>query len=435
MIEAKFFPREILSKTEKALFGRHVLIIVGSRRSGKTSLLYLLRDKLVTKYKVPIANILYYDLENIVFRETFQIKDFDLVARELTAKAGDSSKKVYVLLDEIQYLDNPAGLLKYVHDHYPKLKFLVSGSSSLKIKEKFSDSMVGRKKVFLLHPLSFKEFLLFKKKDHLIKSLPEIDSLKKLKKLKSFNLTPSTSRELDDLVFEFLICGGYPEVALVSKLAEKRDILSEIYSSYLQKDIKYIFDIENIEKFNKLIKLYASQIGNLVNFSEISNTLGLSRNTIDKYSFIQESTFLINFLKPYYSNVRKELTRMPKIYFEDNGLRNAVLDSFQKKFERMDIGALAENFIYNQLQKKDFEQIHFWRTKTKVEVDFIIKIKNELIPIEVKYKSFIKPQIPSSLSAFIRKYHSSTAIVITKNLFARKRVNKVDVFWLPIYLL
>ncbi|MCG2692499.1 AAA family ATPase, partial [Candidatus Parcubacteria bacterium] len=262
----KLLPRVILPKIVKDLNTSLVLIIIGSRRTGKTSLLYLIRDLLIQEKGIQPENILYYDLENEIIRQDFQVQDFDLIAKNLLVKVN-TKKRLFVLLDEIQYLDNPAGLLKYISDHYKQLKFIVSGSSSLKIKENFSDSMVGRKKVFQLHPLSFKEFLEFKQKQKYLKLLPKIDLIHL--NVKKFELLPSCEKEIQRLFLEFLIYGGYPEVVLASDKQEKKEILSEIYTSYLQKDINYLFDIDNVEKFNKLAQLFASQIGGLVNFSEL----------------------------------------------------------------------------------------------------------------------------------------------------------------------
>ncbi|MBU4332054.1 ATP-binding protein, partial [Patescibacteria group bacterium] len=379
----QLLPRTILLEIAKNLDNPQALIIVGSRRTGKTSLLYLIRDLLIQKKKVQSKNILYYDLENEIIRQDFQVKNFDLIAKNLLAKTS-AKKKSFVLLDEIQYLDNPAGLLKYLNDHYGQLKFIVSGSSSLKIKEKFSDSMVGRKKVFQLHPLSFKEFLEFKEKQEYLKLLPKVD-LTNLK-ISCFELLPSSKQEIQRLFLELLTYGGYPEVVLAPGELEKKEILSEIYTSYLQKDINYLFDIDNVEKFNKLAQLFSSQIGSLVNFSELANTLGSARATIDRYSFLQENTFLLEFLKPFSSNLRKELTKMPKVFFEDTGLRNRIVNNFSQDELRPDIGVLAENFIYSELKKSYNLPLYFWRTKSKSEIDFVLKLPEELLPIEVKYQ-------------------------------------------------
>ena len=209
----------------------------------------------------------------------------------------------------------------------------------------------------------------------------------------------------------------------------------EIYTSYIQKDIRFLFSIENIDKFNKVTKILASQIGSLMNISEISNTIGLSRLTVERYAFILESTFVLSFLLPHYSNVRKELSKMPKVYFEDVGLCNAISGKFAYEPDHFFWGQLAENFVFNQLQKRNDLEIKFWRNKNKQEVDFLVFKGDELIPIEVKFREQKVVRIPAGLRSFIREYHPARAIVVTRDFWDATQYNGTKILFLPIYLI
>ncbi|NOY77751.1 MAG: ATP-binding protein [Calditrichaeota bacterium] len=433
MPKTNLLPRQILPAIQAELQSPYVVIIFGSRRVGKTSLLRLLQNHLLANGH-PAGNILYFDLENPIFREDFTHPNYDAIAQFLLSKATFPAKRLIVFLDEVQYLENASSLLKYLFDHYSnRIKFVVSGSSLLRLKSLFSDSMVGRKRVFRLHPLSFREFLTFKQKEESLRQVPSVFSLEAPEKLVDFLPLPSLKAFLLSELFDFLIFGGFPEPTLATQTDNRKAALFELYTSYVQKDISFLFGVESVDKFNKLAKLFAAQIGNLVNFSEISNTLGISRSTVDKYTFLQKSTFFVELISPFYSNVRKELTKMPKIYLEDVGMRNALLNLFRS--DLTDQGNLAENFVFNQLQKLlPQREIHFWRTKSGQEVDFVILWENEPIPIEVKFTDMKKPVIPGGLRNFVKIYSPRQAFILTKNTAFKQKLNKTWLFWLPLYL-
>ncbi|MHB2149250.1 ATP-binding protein [Calditrichota bacterium LG25] len=428
MQETKLLNRDIFPKLKNNLKTPYVLILIGSRRTGKTTLLkMLLQESDVRK------NALYFDLENPIQRENFQSPDYDLIARQIIQALPHPNQRGYVFLDEIQYLENAASLLKYMFDHYSNLKFVVSGSSSLRIKSLLSESMVGRKRVFRLFPLNFREFLVFKGKMHLYRQLEGYHFFSPSSEIPK--ILPSIRSQLLAEIFEFLTFGGYPETTLLQNREERIQSLYEIYTSYIQKDIAYLFSIESVDKFNKLVKILASQTGNLVNVSELSNTLGISRATIERYLFILESTFVLERLKPFYSNVRKELSKMPKLFFEDVGICNAIVGKFTLELGSAFWGQLAENFVFNQLKKQYVPEIKFWRSKNKQEVDFLIFNEGEMIPLEVKFQQQRKMRLPSGLRSFIRQYQPARAFVITRDYLETIRFNQTEVTFLPIYLL
>ena len=171
---------------------------------------------------------------------------------------------------------------------------------------------------------------------------------------------------------EYLVYGGYPKVVLENDIQEKDIHLEELISSFLKKDI-YESKIEQEQKFYNLCSLHAAQIGHMVNKNELSYTLGLNHRTIEKYLYILQKCFYIDIVPPFYRNVRKEITKMPKVYFQDLGLRNKLLNRFYNLSDRDDKGPLLENYVLIRLQEvyaKD--HIRFWRTPAQNEVDFVV---------------------------------------------------------------
>lgn len=351
----------------------------------------------------------------------------------LRAQNVDVQKRCFVFIDEIHYLDNPSSFLKVLHDHFPLVKLIVSGSSSLEIKRKFKETLIGRKIIFEVSPLSFEEFLLFKKsplsrwKERF--NLPwfiqnaDIPDLSEVKFLFA---------DLNKLFSEFLVFGGYPGVVLKESFQEKTTLLYEIYSSYVHKDIRDLGAVENVSAFNRMVELLGNQIGNLVNLSELTPSLAISRPTLENNLFLLEHTFVIKRVKPFFTNRRQEIIKTPKVFFCDTGIRNALVRNFETPERRADSGALFENGIFAELHKKlaSWEDVYFWRTKSKAEVDFVIRLKGkEVLPIEVKH-SLPQPKIPSGLRSFVEKYKPPLAFVVNRNLFEGKKLGPTRVYFI-----
>jgi len=345
-----------------------VLLFIGARQSGKTTILKQIRDHLEKK-----NNICHFlNLEDPESLEILNKSPKNL----LKIFSLDLAQKSYVFIDEVQYLDNPSNFLKYFYDEYGgKIKILASGSSSFYIDKKFKDSLAGRKKIFNVWTLSFREFLRFKNEKELAK--------------KDFKKISLSEREKILLYYnEYLLYGGYPRVAL-SSFSEKKDVLREIVYSYIKKDI-FEASIKQEEVFLKLLKIFASQTGNLVNASELANTLGVSKTAIDNYLYVMQKSFHICLIKPFFRNIRKELTKMPKVYFYDSGLRNFLVDNFKPFETREDKGYLLENAVFRQLlEKNNRDEIRFWRTIQKNEIDFVVGEKSAY-EVKIDPKKFKK---------------------------------------------
>ena len=385
----KLKQRKVINKIKLFLGKKTIIVLHGSRQVGKTSIMHLIKNYLVQEKKIKTDNIFYFDLEDFVFLDLCN-SGVEKTIQYLKERGVRTNDKIYLFIDEIQYLDNPSSFLKLFHDHWgDKIKLIVSGSSSFDIKNKFKDSLVGRTMDFEVFALDFEEFLLFKNK-----------------KINTDSSSEIIIAELRDLYKEYIFYGGYPAIVLENNIEIKSHLLKQIINTYIKKDIRDLANIREINKFNQLIKVLASQSGNLLNVSELSGTLKLTQKTVEEYLFILENTYIVRRVYPFYKNIRSELTKMPKIYFEDNGLMNLLAN---KKFlERVD-GQLFENSVYSELRKNlDIENINFWRTNTGQEVDFIITEKR-IIPVEVKLKFFNKKL--SSLKYFADKYEIKESFV------------------------
>ncbi|MBW2107571.1 MAG: ATP-binding protein [Deltaproteobacteria bacterium] len=440
------FPKHLLSRdmfqaVVPFLDTENIILLSGARQTGKTSLLYLLIQHLLSKGVSP-AQIVYFDLENIHdFSMLNGLNDFNDFLQVLEGQGADCGKRVFVFVDEIQHLSRPSSFLKYLHDHYkPALKFIVTGSSSLEIKKKFTDRLTGRIYRFVVSPLSFREFLAFKNEKNLVEALEgfrflfrsEPASLKKA----FATIRPAQTRRLFDLVNEYLTFGGYPGVTLQMATKIRQRDLQEIYSLYVRRDIKDLGNITDVAGYNRLVSLLSLQIGNLVKEQELSVSSGLSRPTVKKYLFLLENTYILTLVFPFFTNKRVEMVKTPKVYFEDIGLRNAVSNNFHPLNQRPDNGAMLENFVFSELsrQGEGSRQIRFWRSQAKSEVDFVWQEDaQDICPIEVKLSHRRGQPVPSGLRSFVDRYHPSRAFIVHLGEFHHFRFKETDVCAMPAW--
>jgi predicted AAA+ superfamily ATPase len=212
-------------------------------------------------------------------------------------------------------------------------------------------------------------------------------------------------------------------------------ILNEIYSGYIEKDIIGFMRVKSPIAFSRMVALLGDQIGSLVNLHEISNTLGLNFRTTENYLSALEKTFVINLARPYFTNARKELTKMPKVYFADPGLRDLAVKYFAPFSGNRDKGKLLENFVASSLARQTNAAVNFWRTKDGSEVDFILKdYRGRVTPIEVKAAELRSPEVGRGLRSFIGKYKPNRAFVVNLSLEKHVRVNRTQVHFILPYM-
>ena len=382
----KIYERVVIKEIKKYLDSEEIIVLHGARQVGKTYILYYLEKYLKENSKITH----YIDLEDSRYVKILDsgVKEFTNYLRE-EGIIDDSQKpaksKVFVFIDEIQYLKNPSSFLKLVADHNKNIKLIVSGSSSFNIRKKFKDSLVGRTVDFEIFNLSFKEFLLFKE---------YFFDKKKIVTEKKIN-------ELRQLFREYVLYGGYPRVVLINEIYKKEKYLQQIIDTYIKKDIRDLAEIKDISKFNKLLEALSFQSGNLLNVTELSNTCNIAKQTVEKYLFILENTYVLKLVRPYSKNIRSELFKIAKIYFYDTGLMQMLwLKGLQKEI----IGNVFETAIFSELVKNyGKDKVFYWRTTDKKEIDFILRVKNSILPIEVKLNF---SQINLTALRYFNKYYN-----------------------------
>ncbi len=413
--------REILPTILHWIGKEKILILKGARQVGKTTILKQIMAEIQANNKSSkIAYLRADDKENSqIFQSTATIEEY------LKRTHGFPLNFVFLFIDEFQVIENSGLFLKNIFDkHRDKLQIIASGSSSLEIT-KNTEFLTGRSIIFEINRISFREYFNYENNTS-ITPIP----LTKLDDLKIFYQTFS---EKIDLYFkEYLSFGGYPEVITTVEHKDKEIILESIVKTYIEKDIAGFLKIENIPGFNNLVKMLSSQIGNLVNLSEISNTTSIARNTAEKYLAVLAGTYVFNLVTPFYRNIRSELSKMPKIYAMDIGICNYFTRSLYSD-NRLN-GNVIENFVYldliNQF-KRDY--IHFYRTIGGGEIDFVIEsIDGKMIICEAKYRS--KVAIPVAMKNFLERYPDSVSskIVFTKNILEKKDDGTI---FLPVNLL
>ncbi len=392
------YKRTLFNEIERNLDNDYFLIIVGARQTGKTSLLMYLKTYLEKRFPVT-----YISLEDPYYLNLLNEHPQNLL--EIIEK----KKKEFVLIDEIQYLKNPTNFLKYHYDfNRSSLKIIATGSSAFYIDERFKDSLAGRKRIFTLYPLSLEEVLTFKQIDIPFERTE-----------KGFLKYPLKFRnQLLEILKEILIYGSYPAVVLETNKESKKEILKDLVDSYTKKDISET-NIKEFDIYYNFLRLLASQTGNLLSLQDISNTLNISYYKAQKYLQVGKKYFHFTLLPPYFKNIRSEISKTPKVYFYDCGLKNALLRRFEPLSIREDKGALFENFIFNYFGHiYGFENIKYWRTKSKNEIDFVI---NEQFAVECKFSdSGIKL---GKYGCFLKNYKMPLYFAVFEKRMNRKQNN------------
>ncbi len=337
------------------------ILIYGARQVGKTT---LVNDVLKKSFKH--KKILKITGDEIKYHEILSSQDQKKLASLV------SGYDIF-FLDEAQKIKNIGINLKILIDQFPKLQIIVTGSSSFELKNELQEPLTGRIWTYKLFPINTQE--LAKKQ---------------------------TDFELKDAFETRLIYGNYPDIFTLENYQDKKEYLQNLSQAYLYKDIFEITRLRYPEKIRKLLQLLAFQVTNEISLSELSRSLEMTKETVAHYLDLLEKSFIIFRLSGFHKNLRKEITRMDKIFFWDNGIRNTVIDNFKSLENRNDIGALWENFVVSERMKKNIYdrsggQSFFWRLHSGSEIDYIEELNGgELSGYEIKYNARKKVKIPKS---------------------------------------
>lgn len=414
-----YIQRELKKELKPFLIRKEILALVGARQVGKTTFLNYLFSELKKRAK---------KIEFLTFE-----KEKDLALFENIEDFKDYYRNHHILIiDEFHYAKDGGKKLKYLFDT-TKIKFIISGSSSLELTFETERYLVGRMFKFLLYPFSFREFLLAKDKklfQVLSHRFPDVFS-NKITRQRPFG--DEINRRLQKYFEEYLVFGGYPAVVLAKTKQEKIKILESILENYLLRDIKALLNLKTQRELLKITEFLASQTGNLLSYKELSNASNFKYREVLTHLEILENTFIIDLLRPFYKNPRTELVKTPKVYFTDTGFRNYLLADFKEFGKRNDKGELVENFVFSQLQRKKLGKINFWRTKSKAEVDFVLQTRGEVIPVEAKYSS--SPSVGKSFHSFIEKFSPKKGYILTKGFSDIKKIKKTKIYFVPVYYL
>jgi predicted AAA+ superfamily ATPase len=341
------FERDIYNELVAHLPKKQITVITGMRRIGKsTSVKYLLKQ-------IKHTNIVYLDCERVEIRILFNKPDYEVIKEELELRGIDFSKPCVIAIDEIQLVHSLPSVIKYLYDTY-QVKFIVTGSSSYYLKNTFSESLAGRKRIFEMYPLSFKEFLKFKQ--------VWTESYEKYA-WKPYNT--AWYNKAKDWYEEYIDYGGFPEVVLETNKEDKQELLLDIINSYIELDVKLLSDFTISEELFKLVKLLAARSGNKIDYTKIGSVSAIHRQKITAYMQLLEQTYLIYQATPFTKNIDKEISQQKKLYFSDTGILNVLAGN------QLSSGQVFENAIAAQL--KPIGSVQYYQRKTGQEIDFIFK--------------------------------------------------------------
>ena len=355
---------------EKKIYRNKAIIVIGPRQVGKTTLLKMLVSE--TKKKVIEWNCDEPDVRRKLTEPT---------STELKAEIGDAD---LILIDEAQRIKNIGITLKLLIDNYPEKQVIATGSSAIEMSNSINEPLTGRKYEYVMYPFSCEE---------LFNEFGEQEERRMLERR--------------------LIYGTYPEV--VNNTGEERDTLTELVGSYLYKDIFSFQDVRKPEIIEQLLQALALQIGSEVSYNELGRLLGLNTATIQRYIDLLEKSYVVFHLRSFSRNVRSELKKSRKIYFYDNGVRNALIGDYKPLELRNDTGALWENYIISERLKHNaynsfYGKSYFWRTQQQQEIDYIEDIDGVLHTYEFKWNNSKHPRLTDT---FAKNYPNHTFTVVS----------------------
>lgn len=364
---------------EQRLYKGKAIIVMGARQVGKTTLLH----QLFTQKD----EIMWLNGDETDVQALFQ----NISATRLKAIFGN--KKI-ILIDEAQRIPDIGLRLKLITDQIPDVQLVATGSSSFDLANKVNEPLTGRKWEFKMYPLSFSEMV----NHHGL--------------LEEKRLIPHR-----------LLYGYYPEI--VNNPGDEKELLKQLSDSYLYKDILMWEQIKKPDNLLKLLQALAFQMGSQVSYSELGQLCGMDPKTVEKYIVLLEQTFVVFRLSSFSRNLRNELKNSKKIYFYDNGIRNALIANFSQIETRTDVGALWENFLISErIKYLQYERMWthywFWRTKEQKEIDFIEEADGNIKAYEFKWNPEAKYKTPI---LFLNNYEGSTFEVIHRD--------NVETFLLP----
>lgn len=378
---------------------KNALIITGMRQVGKTTLMRQLYDNLKVDSK------LWFDLDNPLDQKVFEDINYDSIYDRLHQQAGVNKDRLFVFIDEIQNFPEITKIIKYLIDHN-KVKFVVTGSSNYYLKNLFPESLSGRKFLYQLNPLGFKEMLYFRemitKKEALIGDL-----------VKNGLIDVFTFERRKILYEEYLQFGGFPEVVTTTDTQTKMAILKNVFASFFEKDLKILSDYKDIRELRDLILLLVPRVGSLLDVSKIASELGVERQKVYGYLEFLQGVFFLRLIPKYSKSIDRSVAGGRKVFFSDTGLLNTI--------GKVNAGQLLENAIINQLDS--YGKTSFYNQRNSAEIDAILDDK---IALEIK--------IRGSIRDLVKLQKLSSKLGLKKSFVISQSYLKNDFFLSPLGL-
>jgi len=376
----KFLPkrqidREIRQSLVKGLTQEEVMILYGPRQVGKSVEVWKMIEGLL---RIGGSDIFYFNFDVL----PIEARDPEEFLRWIKSMSGEG--KIYVFIDEAQRLANIGRWIKYLYDLKTGIKWVLTGSASLDLKNRTKESLVGRKIEYFLEPLSLREIV----KD---------GNMELGKVEKDFE-------GLNQKLREYLVFGGYPGVVTITGPDEKKQKLADISETYLISDISQMYGIEDKQNL-KMVAIYlAENIGGILSKNNLSNLTGIGKHEVVKCLEALEGGFVVRKIRSFAKDKTKELTHRSKVYFEDLGIRNALLGKLSSEKILMDRGKLFKNLVIKMLSEKwGWENIKYWRTTNQTEVDaVVVKAEGRIEAYEAKYSQL--KSMPKNLVSFGQRY-------------------------------
>ena len=366
--------RSLLKVLEARVDHKKALIIFGPRQTGKTTLSKALANQLQQPFE-------YFNGDAAVTKSLWKVDNIAAL------KQSFGSKKM-VILDEAQMIEQVGMICKQLIDDNLGIQLIITGSSSFTIADKTQEPLTGRKWEYFLYPISCAELMTYQGIPQFLETLPQ-----------------------------YLVYGMYPEV--VTHLNDAKEVLANIASSYLYKDVLSLVGLKKPQLLEKILHALALQVGNEVSLNELASLVAADVKTVDSYIYLLEQVFVVFRLGTISRNERNEISTKKKIYFYDNGIRNALLGNFAPLPTRQDVGALWENFLIAERKKllayHGFHgRIYFWRNKQQAEIDYVEEIDGKIYAYEFKWNPLAKVKFPA---IFIEKYKPVEIKVIHQENF------------------
>lgn len=352
--------RLLYYKLQPYLQHKNALVVVGMRQVGKTTLLKQIFDD-IKEAKI------WFDLDNPLDQKVFEEIDYNAIYIQICSMAGYNPKskgRLFVFIDEIQNYPQSTKIVKYLIDHFG-VKFLLTGSSSFYLKNLFPESLSGRKFLFQLNPLSYREYLYFKD----VLSLDEVIKTPNIEGLKSLSVFDYSRLNLH--YEDYLNFGGFPEVVVTDQPSLKQEILKNIFKSFFEKDIKILSDYKDVRDLRDLLILLTPRVGSMLDITKLSSELGVERVKVYSYLEFLQGTFMIRLLPKFTHSLDRNVAGGRKVYFADNGILNTIAPVNEAQ--------LFENAVVNQLA--DYGELSFYNKRNTAEIDVII---NKEVALEIK---------------------------------------------------